>query len=135
MVFVLVRDRMPAVPVKAVAETLRYSVITLLDGELAALAVRERQPVETGQLVAQLQDESTRLRLSSARLELDRLRAELRSAEVQLENERLLDRHDREVDRSSEMRRLHRDVESARLDALDTKAEIEESRARQDGIA
>jgi HlyD family secretion protein len=133
--YVLVRHRTPAPPVKAVAETARYSVVAPLDGELAAWTVRDRETVAAGQVVGQLQDESVRLQLASATLELDRLRAELRSAESGFETTRLADRHDREVDRIAELRRLHRDVESARLDALSTRAVIEEARVRQEGIA
>jgi multidrug resistance efflux pump len=130
----LLRDRTPMGHVKAVAQTSRYSVIAPLEGELAAWSVQEHQTVQCGQVVGQIQNELVRLQLASARMELDRLRAELRSEEVQLETDRHLERYDRDVDRIGELRRLYRDLEAARVDALATKAVIEESRVQQDGI-
>ena len=130
-VALLLRERSLPLPCKALAETSRYLVHTPLDAQIAALNVAELQPVAAGQVLGLLHDEAIRLQLARARLDLEQLRAELAAEQ----ESRRQDKYQSQVDRDVELRRLHGDLETARVDALRTKAEIEEARVLQQGFA
>jgi multidrug resistance efflux pump len=130
-VALLLQERSRPLPCKALAETGRYLVHTPLDAQIAAWNVAELQPVAAGQVLGLLHDEAIRLQLARARLDLEQLRAEL-AAEQEARRQ---DRFQSQADRDVELRRLHGDADTARVDALRTRAEIEEARVLQQGFA
>lgn len=126
----LLRDRAPAAPIKALAEPGRHAVSSGLGGEVRTLAVGARQAVTAGQVVARLGDEGVRLRLAATRHELEQVRAELAAEQARL----ALEAKVRVEDRFDELRRLHGDLDSARVERLAVRAEREEARVRQQGV-
>lgn len=103
------------------------------DGRIASVLIERHQMVTRGQLLARLDDEPLRLRLQQARLQLERLQADRRAQETELAMDLQADTASRTLDAAVEHRRLMGDVESARIDALATRADIEETRVRLQG--
>ena len=125
---VLAKDRRRPGAVRGIVEADRWTVTSPLDARLVTLAVSVGDVVTAGQVVARLEDESPRLRLSRARHELERLRAEMQREEVVLRDARAVASADRDVERSRERARLSRDHEEARVERLQTFAILEEAR-------
>lgn len=103
------------------------------DGQIAAVLVERHQAVARGQLLARLDDEPLRLRLQQARQQLERLQADRRAQEAELTADLANEAATHTMDAAVERRRLMGDVESARIDALATRADIEEARVRLQG--
>ncbi len=135
LVFWLLQIRTPVMAFRGVAEVVRYAVSAPSPGLLGSLVVRERALVESGQVLARLDDSALRLRLTQARHQLARLRAELDSQELRLGDDWRRQTLEWSVDRATEMRRLSRDCEQALLDSLETRAKLEEARIRREGVA
>lgn len=113
----------------------RTAVVVPVAGTLVAMAADRHQRVEAGQVVGRLSDDDLRLRLAAARCELERLRADLREREVEVTHAGTLDDARRKLDMATELRRRTSEVEGARLDELETQAEIAEARVRLRGLA
>lgn len=113
----------------------RTAVVVPVAGTLVAVAADRHQRVEAGQVVGRLSDDDLRLRLAAARCELERLRADLREREVEVTHAGTLDDARRKLDMATELRRRTSEVEGARLDELETQAEIAEARVRLRGLA
>jgi HlyD family secretion protein len=118
-----------------IVDSQRASIITPSRGRITAITASLHQTVEQGQVIAQLDDTAIRLRLTKTNQELDILRAEIEKeqADIAAETGRLENKL--ELDATIERRRLITNVESARLTALATRAEIEEVRIRAQGAA
>lgn len=121
--------------VVGIVESQRASIIIPSSGRIKAITTSRHQTVQQGQVIAQLDDTAIRLRLTKANQELDILRAEIEKeqADIIAETSRFKNQH--ELDTTIERRRLITNVESARLTALATRAEIEEVRIRAQGAA
>lgn len=113
----------------------RTAVVVPVAGTLVAVAAGRHQRVEAGQVVGRLSDDDLRLRLAAARCELERLRADLREREAEVAHAGSLDDARRKLDMGTELRRRTSEVEGARLDELETQAEIAEARVRLRGLA
>ncbi len=118
-----------------VVETVRHPLVVPIAGRVVAVSVVVHQPVAAGQLVARLAADDVLLRLAAARNELEAMRADLSCREAELEQEALSLRTRIELDASVEVRRRTSEIESARLDELQVKADIEEARIRLRGLA
>lgn len=118
-----------------IVDSQRASIITPSSGRITAITTSLHQTVQQGQVIAQLDDTAIRLRLTKTNQELDILRAEIEKeqADIAAETGRLENKL--ELDATIERRRLITNVESARLTALATRAEIEEVRIRAQGAA
>lgn len=118
-----------------IVDSQRASIITPSRGRITAITTSLHQTVEQGQVIAQLDDTAIRLRLTKTNQELGILRAEIEKeqADIAAETGRLENKL--ELDATIERRRLITNVESARLTALATRAEIEEVRIRAQGAA
>jgi multidrug resistance efflux pump len=132
VVLLLRADRLQ-VPIPGIVVIERDVVAAPADGQIDAVLVDLHQPVCAGQPLVRLADADVRLRLAQARLELDRLRADLTLAEVEFDRELASLRAQQRLDENVELRRLASTVESAHVDALTTRAEIEEARVRLQG--
>lgn len=111
----------------------RAQVAAQDDGRIAAMLISRHQAVTRGQLLARIDDEPLRLRLQQARQQLERLQADRRAQEAELAIELAAEAAAHTMDAAIEHRRLMGDVESARIDALATRADIEETRVRLQG--
>lgn len=120
--------------IHGIVEARRSEVLVPVEGMLATVTVDRHARVEAGQVLGRLADDDLRLRLSQMRFELEGLRADLRGREAELaaDVQRETARH--ELDAAVELRRRTSELESARLDELETQAEIEETRIRLHGL-
>jgi len=111
------------------------TVTAPVDGRLSAVLVTLHQEVTKGQVIARLDDIDLRLKLNQATYELERLRADItrRSADLSHKVERQANEHGLEA--SVEQRRLVSTVEACELDALSTRASLEEARVRAQGAS
>lgn len=133
-VFCLLPNAARTGPIVGMVETQRAAVMVPIAGTLATISVQRHQDVEAGQVVGRLSDEDLKLRLAAARCELESLRADLREREAELAHADALDGARRQLDVATEMRRRTSDLEGARLDELETQAEIAEARVRLQGL-
>ncbi len=117
-----------------VVEAQRTAVVVSVGGTLVAVTVDRHQRVEAGQVVGRLSDSDLRLRLAGARSALEGLRADLRQREAELTHSVSIDDARRKLDVATELRRRTSEVEAARLDELETQAEIAEARVRLKGL-
>jgi multidrug resistance efflux pump len=132
VVLLLRTDRMH-VPIPGIVVIERDVVVAPADGCVDAVLVDLHQPVCGGQPLVRLADDDIRLRLAQARLQLERVRADLVLAEVEFEREHAGLRARQQLDEGVERRRLASTLETAQVDALMTRAEIEEARVRLQG--
>lgn len=123
------------ISVIGIVDSQRASIITPSSGRITAITTALHQTVQQGQVIARLDDTAIRLRLTKTNQELDILRADIEKeqADIVAETGRLENQFN--LDATIERRRLITNVESARLTALATRAEIEEVRIRAQGAA
>lgn len=121
-------------PITGVVAADQYSIVAPAEGRLLTVAVELHQRVEAGRVVARLCDDEVRLQLERARLELEQLRADLAREQAAIQHEEQMAESKLKLDSSIELRRRTSELESARLDELQTQAELEETRIRQQGL-
>lgn len=108
----------------------RFDVVAPVAGRVETLLVSARSTVEKGQLIGRIDGAHLEIRTKKVRHAIAELRA-------QMDRERaVLDTGHSELQREldTEQRRFVRDLENARIDALTTRAQIEEVRVREAGL-
>jgi multidrug resistance efflux pump len=134
-VVLLLQHRRRPGPVQGVVEVALAEVRAPAAGRLLALAVVLHAAVQQGQVVARLDDADLRLRLRSARASVEGLRAELGQRRAELDHAAARDAAAAGFDHVVERRRLADSVETAKIDQLSTRAELEEARVRLRGTS
>ena len=116
-----------------IVDAARSTITAPVDGRLSAVLVTLHQEVTKGQVIARLDDTDLRLKLDQATYELERLRADIarRSADLSHKAQRQTKEHG--LDASVEQRRLVSTVEACEVEALSTRASLEETRVRAQG--
>ncbi len=104
-------------------------------GRVAAVLIARHDAVAAGQVVLRLDDGDVQLRLRRATSQLERLRAELTRDVAELAHERARTTAAQGLDASVERRRLATDLEAAQVEALATRAALEEARVRVQGAS
>lgn len=113
----------------------RASIITPRSGRITAVTTALHETVQQGQVIARLDDTALRLRLTKTNQELAILRAEIQKEQADIAAQAGRRENALELDATIERRRRTATVESARLTALATRAEIEEVRIRAQGAS
>ena len=121
--------------VVGVVSSQRASIITPRSGRITTVTTALHQTVAQGQVIARLDDTALRLRLTRTNQELGILRAEIEKEQSIILAETKRIENKLELDTTIERRRRIANIESARLTALATRAEIEEVRIRAQGAA
>ena len=119
--------------VVGIVSSQRASIIAPRSGRITAVTTTLHQTVAQGQVIARLDDTALRLRLTKTNQELDILRAEIEKEQADIVAQAGRIENELEFDATIERRRRTTNVESARLTALATRAEIEEVRIRAQG--
>lgn len=120
--------------IHGLVEAQRSAVVVPVAGTLVSVQVERHQRIEAGQVVGRLSDAELLLALAGARCELERLRSDLRRREAELAHDRSLADARHQMDAMTELRRRTSEVEAARLDELETQAELAEARVRLSGL-
>ena len=114
----------------ALATVHRATITAPVRGRIEKLMVARDDVLESGQLIGRLDGNHLELRARTVRNRVSELRAE-----IERENELYeLRRSEAQVEQDNEQRRFQRDVENARLDALEVIAKLEENRIRLEGL-
>ena len=121
--------------VVGIVSSQRASIITPRSGRITAVTTALHQTVAQGQVIARLDDTALRLRLTKTNQELSILRAEIEKEQSIILAQTKRIENKLELDTTIERRRRIANIESARLTALATRAEIEEVRIRAQGAA
>lgn len=111
----------------------RASIVTPRSGRITTVTTALHETVQQGQVIARLDDTALRLRLTKTNQELAILRAEIQKEQADIAAQAGRRENALELDATIERRRRTATVESARLTALATRAEIEEVRIRAQG--
>ena len=125
----------PAAPIQGIVEVVHATVRAPADGRIATVLVGMHEDVEAGQVVARMDDTSLRLQLAQLAAEVEMHRAEFASRKAELDRVAAEAGTRHQLDASVEQRRLVSALEDARLAALATRTDLEETRIRLSGAA
>lgn len=120
----LFRYRSERFQVVGIAQSEIAQVCAPTDGRIAALYVKLFDTVEKDQTVAAFDDRLIKAQIATVSAEIEHLMSQL----VPLQEQIVTDQTDRDRDRTAQMRRFAVDVENARLEILNLKAQIASDR-------
>ncbi|MEY4674719.1 MAG: hypothetical protein RL148_2503 [Planctomycetota bacterium] len=125
----------PAARIQGIVEVTHATVRAPADGRIAALLVGMHEEVQAGQVVARMDDTALRLQLAELAAEIEMHRAELAGSRSELDRVAAEAATRHQLDAAVEHRRLASALEDARLAALATRTDLEETRIRLSGAA